>query len=257
MENIGEILKQRRIELNKALTEIHEQVRIPREYLQYLEENNFAFLPETYVKSFLKTYSNVLGLNADEILGKHRTNQAEVQHANEEKIRTQPELPKSAPPKNLVLEWALTAGSLILLISIIFVYLQYRSQIYARPFEHTANQNKTDLRLPAEGALPSAGNGHESTPTPIELQIKAFNQVGIQLVIHGEQGSANPVTADQKIIWKAEDRLDLIIHNAEGISLKVDNQEISNLGVSGGKVRLSIVKNGEAEKTRRKTKPSS
>ncbi len=257
MENIGEILKQQRIALNKSLTEIHEQVRIPREYLQYLEENNFAFLPETYVKSFLKTYSNALGLNADEILGKHRTNQAEVQHANEEEIRTQPEIPKSAPPKNLVLEWALAAGSMILVISIIVVYLQYRSQIYARPLEYTTKPNNANLRAPAQGTPQPAGNGHQSTPTPIELQIKAFNQVGVQLVINGEQASATPGAPDQTIIWKAEDRLDLIIHNAEGISLKVDNQEISNLGVSSGKVRLSIVKNGEAEKPRRKTKPSS
>jgi cytoskeletal protein RodZ len=254
MENIGELLKNRRLELNKSLTDIYEQIRIAPEHLRFLEENNFVFLPETYVKSYLKTYSNALGLRADEILSKHRTNQAEVQHANEEEITTQPEQTKSAPPKNLVLEWALAAGTLILLISIILVYLQYRSQIYARPL---SNQNNIGLYAPTQVATQSAGNGHESTSKPIELQIKAFNQVGVQLVIDGEQAPATQVAPDQTIIWNAEHRLDLIIHNAEGINLKVDNREISNLGVSGGKVRLSIVKNGEAEKIRRKTKPSS
>jgi hypothetical protein len=256
MENIGELLKNRRLELNKSLTDIYEQIRIAPEHLRFLEENNFVFLPETYVKSYLKTYSNALGLRADEILSKHRANRAEVHHVEDE-IGIQPEVPKSAPQKNLVLEWVLAVGSLALLLCIVLVYLQYRSQIYARPVEYTVNENKVDLRAPSHPAQRSAGNGGEFTSTPIELQIKAFNQVGVQLVIDGEQAPATQVAPDQTIIWNAEHRLDLIIHNAEGINLKVDNREISNLGVSGGKVRLSIVKNGEVEKTRRKSKPSS
>lgn len=80
MENLGEKLKQKRISLNKSHEQIHEQTRITVEHLEYLESNDFTFLPETYVKSYLKSYATALGLDADEILNEYAEIQTEKKH---------------------------------------------------------------------------------------------------------------------------------------------------------------------------------
>ena len=66
MENIGSKLRKNRKEQGKTLEEINEQTKISLEHLNLLEKNDYLFLPETYVKSFIKNYAITLGLNGDE-----------------------------------------------------------------------------------------------------------------------------------------------------------------------------------------------
>ncbi len=64
MLNIGKELKELRLLKGLSLKEISEITKINQKYLEYLEENNFTFLPEVYVKAFLKNY--VRALEGDE-----------------------------------------------------------------------------------------------------------------------------------------------------------------------------------------------
>lgn len=68
MLDVGKTLRGKRQELNKSLEDIHDEIRISVQHIAYLEENNFTFLPATYVKSFLKTYATCLGLDSGALL---------------------------------------------------------------------------------------------------------------------------------------------------------------------------------------------
>ena len=141
MENIGSILKENRKEQGKTLQEINEQTRITLEHLRLLEKNDYTFLPETYVKSFIKNYALTLGLDADDLVVRYTQNQEEKKRLKEEleskvEIETGPR-PSSSTQK--AIEWALGVGVFILLISLIIVYVQFKSQIHAQPAEPLQN----------------------------------------------------------------------------------------------------------------------
>lgn len=62
-------MRQRRLDMGVSLDEMAERTRIRRQFLEALEEERFEIFPaETYLKGFLRNYSEALELDADEIL---------------------------------------------------------------------------------------------------------------------------------------------------------------------------------------------
>ncbi len=68
-ENVGDILKNKRLETNKSIEEISDYLRIKAHYLSALEENKFNNLPgNAYVIGFIKSYASYLGLDVSSII---------------------------------------------------------------------------------------------------------------------------------------------------------------------------------------------
>jgi cytoskeleton protein RodZ len=71
---IGERLRDARRDLGLDLEEITERTRIRARYLIAMEEERWEALPGTaYVRSFLHTYAEVLGLDADALVDEYRS----------------------------------------------------------------------------------------------------------------------------------------------------------------------------------------
>jgi cytoskeletal protein RodZ len=70
-DKIAEELKEARIKNNLTLKQLSAKTRIDLKFLEAMEEGNFSFLPELYVKAFLKEYSTFTGLNPEIILRKY------------------------------------------------------------------------------------------------------------------------------------------------------------------------------------------
>ncbi|MFO7264039.1 MAG: DUF4115 domain-containing protein [Bacillota bacterium] len=69
MDNLGELLRQARLEKGKTLEEIAEETKIRVRYLQAIEENNLDILPgHFYTRGFIKSYAEAVGLNPEELL---------------------------------------------------------------------------------------------------------------------------------------------------------------------------------------------
>ena len=145
MENIGSIIKKNRKAQGKTLEEINEQTKISLEHLELLEKNDYTFLPEMYVKSFIKNYALALGLDGDDLVDRYAKNQ-EKKHKEEDEKEAETKT-KSASSKQKVIEWALAAGSFVLLISLILIYFQYRSQIHTQPVEPLQNVIESENAL--------------------------------------------------------------------------------------------------------------
>lgn len=243
MENIGQLLKDKRTELKKSFDEIHAQTRIAVEHLQFLEENNFSFLPETYIKSFLRTYANALGLSADDLVKKHNTNQKTERAEEEKEIEIQEQNAQAAQPLNRLLEWALAAGAFLVLVFILLVYLQYRSEIYARPIEHNNGYLKKATFKPGNPALPAMAAPAVVTTKSFQLHMAGLEDLAIQLDVTGiHLNESDDQARPGASTITAVERFDIVIDEAKGMRLKFDDMEMASLGAAGGKVRLSIVR---------------
>ncbi|HSD64233.1 MAG TPA: helix-turn-helix transcriptional regulator, partial [Ignavibacteriaceae bacterium] len=70
-DKLAEELKAARIKNNFTLKQLSSRTRIDIKFLEAIEEGNFSFLPEIYVKAFIKEYAVVVGIDGDIILKKY------------------------------------------------------------------------------------------------------------------------------------------------------------------------------------------
>ena len=69
MRTVGEILKQERLRKRLSLEEVEKLTKIRFKYLQLLEENDFAKIPQgTVCRGFIRNYAQVLDLSPEGIL---------------------------------------------------------------------------------------------------------------------------------------------------------------------------------------------
>jgi cytoskeleton protein RodZ len=118
MPTIGETLREARMRQRLDIADVEERTKIRAKYLRALENEEFGMLPgPTFVKTFLRTYSEVLGLDPQRLLEEYRLRYEtgdEVEHI------------QSLGPPNLARDRRrggprLGPGSLLLLVLVIVV----------------------------------------------------------------------------------------------------------------------------------------
>lgn len=83
MEEIGEILKQARIEKGYTLDDLQQITKIQKKYLEAIENGNTEILPgRFYARAFVKQYADIVELNGEELLEKY--DETSTQEVNEE-----------------------------------------------------------------------------------------------------------------------------------------------------------------------------
>lgn len=69
MRKVGDILKKRRLEKNLTLEEVEKRTKIRKRFLQAIEESNYSLISSsTYLRGFIKNYSDFLNLPTQQIL---------------------------------------------------------------------------------------------------------------------------------------------------------------------------------------------
>lgn len=73
MSDLGQLLKKARTERGLSLDQLQETTKIRKRYLEAIEEGNFKILPGNfYVRAFIKSYSEAVGLEPEEVLRLYR-----------------------------------------------------------------------------------------------------------------------------------------------------------------------------------------
>lgn len=74
MSDLGQLLKKARREKGVSLEELQETTKIQKRYLEAIEEGNFNVLPGSfYVRAFIKSYSEAVGLDPGEVMHLYRS----------------------------------------------------------------------------------------------------------------------------------------------------------------------------------------
>jgi len=70
-EKLAEELRQARVDCNLSLQQLSNATRIDFKFLEAMENGDFSFLPELYVKAFTKQYAKAVDLDEDIIIKKY------------------------------------------------------------------------------------------------------------------------------------------------------------------------------------------
>ncbi|MFC0215676.1 helix-turn-helix domain-containing protein [Paenibacillus chartarius] len=88
MSELGQLLRKARIEQKISLDELQEVTKIRKRYLEAIEEGNFKVLPGSfYVRAFIKSYAETVGLDPNEVLELY---QADIPAAEPEPVSAKP-----------------------------------------------------------------------------------------------------------------------------------------------------------------------
>lgn len=72
MENLGEYIKKEREKKGITLEEAAKATRIGKTYLKAIEEGDFSIQSPVFMKGFLRSYADFLGLDSTDILGRYK-----------------------------------------------------------------------------------------------------------------------------------------------------------------------------------------
>ena len=92
MPSIGETLREARMRQRLDIADVEQRTKIRAKYLRALENEEFGMLPgPTFVKTFLRTYAEQLGLDPHVLVEEYRAN-----YEGEDELELQPLGPPSA-----------------------------------------------------------------------------------------------------------------------------------------------------------------
>lgn len=243
MEDIGKLLTETRQQLGKTHEEVHEETKVTVQHIKYLEENNFNFLPETYVKSYLRSYATALGLNGDDLVNKYTENRKEEARRQAAQAKEEEVIPQPSELKTQLMEWGVGFGFFVLLFCLIFAYVEYRAQVDVSAQEFFVDRASTEKTALAEIDFHTL-TPEEPAAHAFELEITALENVWIQLTIDSKQVSEVTLTPEQKFKWAAEHRIDVVIGQPEAGKAAPDSNSMKSQRSQKKIIRFSLTKNG-------------
>jgi cytoskeleton protein RodZ len=99
MPGIGETLREARVRQRVNIEELEQSTKIRAKYLRALENEEFGLLPgPTYVRSFLRTYAEKLGLDANLLVEEFRAQYEEPEPVEIQPIASTPRDARRRPP---------------------------------------------------------------------------------------------------------------------------------------------------------------
>lgn len=166
MTDLGQLLRKARTQKGLTLDEIQDMTKIRKRYLEAIEEGQYKVLPGNfYVRAFIKSYAEAVGLEPDEVLRLYR---GAIPETHPEPI-IEPIRRRRKAPKNTekLSKWAaalLAIAFPLLIVGLIYYY--YNLNAEGRP---PLNQSTplTESKIVQNGGEPEQeGNAGKDEPAP-------------------------------------------------------------------------------------------
>jgi cytoskeletal protein RodZ len=254
MESFGAYLRSLREEKGKSLEHIADNTKIALSNLEFLENDRFDLLPpRVFVKGFVRSYVQELGLNPEEVMARFEAFMREGElpdYAEDEHPVFHQRPVSSSFISNRWFTVALTVAGLvslgILLLAGASRLLTWEKQAKvsqpmvrtAQPAGYRPSAAGTDQgqeeRQPPFGQLPPASAGKKV------LEIRALSNSWVRVVPDNGPGEELMMARGDVQRFTAQKGFSLQTGNAGGIRLRYDGQELPPLGKVNQTLSLTL-----------------
>ncbi len=275
LNKFAEELKAARESSGLTLQQIASKTRIDLKFLENLEKGNFAFLPDLYIKAFIKEYSRMVGLDEAVTMKKFEAARAGKQYDEkgdtEEELKKVKEEPKAKPgpaapaptyepeyspssnsenrpaktDKQKMMIGAIAGGIVIVFLIIYFAFLRGSSEIIVteKPYDQVRKENKqryieeTPKSEPADTAITVSSDS-------LSLMVEANDTSWIKILLDGSTPEEFTLFPDSRKNIKAKSSYQMIIGNAAAMRFKLNNKPLSFSGKKNEVKYISIDSTG-------------
>ncbi|WJH33308.1 helix-turn-helix domain-containing protein [Paenibacillus sp. CC-CFT747] len=172
MFELGQQLKKARLDKGISMEDLQETTKIRKRYLEAIEEGNFKDLPGNfYVRAFIKSYAEAVGLDPSEVLSMYKN----VIPATAPETVSEP-LRRNRTPAKSAIKWNVWATGVILwaffiLIAVILYYvLSHNASGGGTKFTEEETKRLTEKTPSSTSKASGTGDNPQatssSTPTP-------------------------------------------------------------------------------------------
>ena len=228
---LGEKLRQAREERGLSLSEVAEQTRISRHYLEKIENDDYRTLPGgIFNKGFVKSFAKLVEMDEAEAMLYYASLLAASEAAGEEPLKPyRPEVLTDDRNGRSMIPTVIVAVIILGLMTVGVLYLV--DYLQNRPTTPTvAEVNRNSANTPAglnSNTLPTAGNVPEMATLKIEF--KALSQpVSLSATSDGKM-SSNVVTAGSVVTFEPKESLKLSYARslASAVQLTINGKPIT------------------------------
>ena len=237
--SFGRYLQAIRLEKKISLEQVSAQTRIGLGNLLLIEQEDHERLPaKVYVKGFLRSYASAVGADGDEAIRRYESRLDVVQKISESESSSTRVAPK--------IWWKLLI-SLVLLIGIIgfsvFAILFLRQIPDAdKPAEQKIAAEKEpviDTQAGRQG-LETDTEPEKAIPEKLILQVTALEDSWLKVIIDEKGATEYSLKPGDQIELEADTGFNLLIGNAGGVNITLNDKPVSIPGKSGEVVTIHL-----------------
>jgi cytoskeletal protein RodZ len=232
-DTFGGDLKNFRLKQGLAIQTVAEKTKIAVHCLKAIEENAHEGLPPpAYVKSFIRTYADAVGANADVAVEFYLSDLKQQEHTKQHHLRRREKL------------WAFRRAMMAvgLIVGILFL-LRYTDFFMApAPPQNTTAPEGTVLSEPAASRAETAGKRPSAAKTQdkLKLQIIAVERTWLKVIVDGQNARSYDLKPEDRLELEGTDNFNLMIGNATGLQIFLNERPVKIFGNSGQVVSLKI-----------------
>jgi cytoskeleton protein RodZ len=238
-QSFGRYLQTIRLEKKISLEQVSQQTRIGLGNLLLIEQENHEQLPaEVYVKGFLRSYAKSIGADGDEVIRRYESCH-DVQQRISEAEFTSKKMERGLWQKILVL---LVLVSCIIGLSIFAVVFFRQAPVADKPLEQkTAAENEQALEAQAEQQDLEAGSKQViAVPEKLLLHVTAVEDTWLKAIVDEKGSTEYNLKSGDQIEIEAASGFNLLIGNAGGLKITLNDKPVSIPGKSGEVVTIEL-----------------
>jgi len=272
MKRLGEFLRGERQVKGISLQQVAADTRISMKMLQAIEEGDIEQLPApVLVKGFLRAYARSIGLDAEDVIIEYQDLIEDVGGRQEAIEKFHHRLhPKSSKKKFVALFLALGLLTGLALIWTRGSYVQrqpktvaegnklssvgvsqentkadFASELNEKQFTEKPISAADDTEIIPESEIKSFQPAIRKAPaesfsTPFVLRVEALERTWLRTVIDGNREREYLLQPGEQLTWMATSSMEVLVGNAGGIRLFLNDNPLKPLGESGKVVRLQL-----------------
>lgn len=268
---LGEELKKAREEAGIPVEKVASKLKIDKKFVMFIEEGHFTFLPDIYVKAFVREIASMVGLNENEVMKKYEEargivkEESEVEESadgdyndeetdEEGKKKVKLLVDDTGTQSDFDLKNAATffmkykvpiyifAGLIVAFIAVYFIFLNDTRQeiVTEKPIEDVIQEHRdrySDSENETSDVYTTAGDS-------LVLSFNAVDTVWMLVISDQIDTSEFYLYPYTKVSVKAAQIFKVILGNSGGIRMALNNQPLQFSQQAGRRRILTINKEG-------------
>ena len=232
-DTFGSYLKGFRIKQELAVDTVAQKTKIAVHCIRAIEEEAHCRLPpRAYVKSFIRIYAQAVGANADVAVGLYLADLEQQENAEQQKLKRRATL-------GTVRRVLMAAG----LVSTILLLLRY-TNFFLDPASSSPPQApeppamSPSLTSETEAAESRLAEG--DTQDKLRLQVVAVERTWLKVIVDGQRARSYDLKPADRLELEGANSFNLMIGNATGLKIVLNDRPVKIFGRSGQVVSLKI-----------------
>lgn len=238
MIELGEKIKAAREAHSISYESISDVTKINEKYLKQIEEGNWEFLPQPYVRAFVKLFANEVGLDGQQILREYDRLLVEKAHSLSPLPKEINEIKKSPLERK---EFKQTYFSQILayfkkyknesiIIGLALVLLLILVLVYSQKSEAIFDESMDDItELPIDSLVisqPDTFKPMPETEESLELLLRAKEETWVAISVDDSTSMEYTFYPGNSKMWFGKEHFSLRLGNARGVELFLNGQPV-------------------------------